>query len=230
MLTSYRLPVSFQNRVVEAMGQLGLDGPPAFEWTDYTPGITVQGERIVHVPTRSHFQYYVPVASTSIWCEWAPATGNGTQRQGHVTGDAALVEQIKEWLRVVKREYEAPNLWEALRGESALITDAAVEGELYFTPDEQRRLAERIDQLEVQIKALAPQATQEQRVHVHVTLQHAKDAATRVSRIDWKSIFVGKLLDIVVTLGLEPQKAQQLLHFATLYIAPFVSHVKGLLS
>ncbi len=226
-LKKYRLPVTYKNLVVKEMHGLRLD-PQSFDWTEYV-GQFGEGEEIVHRPTGFRFRYRLSSVHSTLWSEWDPAVGGGSEREGGAKSDFDLAEQIKSWLQIVKREYEAPDLWAAVRGESELITGGIVEGDEYFSKDEQRRLGERIDQLETQVNALAPQATQEQRLHVQITLRHAKDASKRVSRIDWKSIFVGKLFDIIIALGLDPQKAQQLLHFATLYIGPFVSRVKGLL-
>jgi hypothetical protein len=225
MSEQYRLPKSLKNRVVGGMRSNALD-PISFDWNLYKPNHR-SGERIDHPATGAFFLYYMP-ASGGIWTEFAPAVDSGSRRHGYVGSDFDLVQSILGWLHVVKREFEAPDLWDAICQERALLGGDVVDGSTPFTAGERAALAERIDQLELQIKAIAPHATPSQAIHVHVSLEQAKEASGKLSRTDWKALFVGKLIDIVVTLGLDPQKAQQIIHYATIYVGPLIAKVVGL--
>jgi hypothetical protein len=225
----YRLTKKEGNALFKYAESIGLR-PSEFALSDETV-LSVTASVLSHLPTGHYFKFGIYRARTGgivSQATWSPII-DGRVRKQH-THRIEQLEFAGRWLNVVKEEYETVDLWKAAAQEAALVSGGPIdEGDRPFTREEQKVLAERLTQLEKKIIALA-QPTPQQQAHLSETIQHAKDATTRTSRIDWKSLFVGKLLDIIVTLGLDPTKAQQVFHYATLYVGPLVSKAIGFLS
>jgi hypothetical protein len=65
---------------------------------------------------------------------------------------------------------------------------------------------------------------------VRQQLAYLTEAATRVGRFDWKNLAASTFIEIVLTLGLDPEKARRLLALATQLLGPLVVGVARLLS
>ncbi len=213
-----------KNQVFEMIERRNLQ-PAEFMWEPIDD--KGNGERLLHRPTGFYFTF--EVSSEKFWSTWRPPFSNA-ERSDVLSGESQQLQVVDRWLGLIQADVEAPDLWGAVARESELMSDDAAEGNRFFTASEQRLLAGRIAQLERQIEALAPNTTPDEKIHVHESLGHAKDAATRLTRKDWKALFVGKLVDIIIRLALEPRKAQALLHFATMYIGPLLARAQELLS
>jgi hypothetical protein len=59
---------------------------------------------------------------------------------------------------------------------------------------------------------------------------NAMNAATaEMTRSQWKHLFIGALLEALLSLGLESVPVREVLHYATIYIGPVVAHIRGLI-
>jgi hypothetical protein len=226
MAREYSLPRTLRNVVVQRMEELVLD-PLDFDWGKFKEA-THAGERIIHRPTDAHFEYY-RTASQSIWCSWDPATAPNSQRGTEAKTDGAIVAAITKWLYVVKEEHEAPDLWNQLRAEASFVTQSGEGHDRPFTAKELEVLTERLDVFEERLLAIAEVSPSES-AEIHVVIQESKEVASKLSKKEWKTFFLGALSNIFVRLALEPEKVRKIIHVAGTHIGPLVAIVHGWLS
>ena len=127
------------------------------------------------------------------------------------------------WLDEVKRQSDAPDLWALARQERRLLTSTAddIDQNAPFTRTERELLARHLATIqEYTKKSFNLQA--EHAAHVEAQLKYLAEAAERVGRFDYKNLVVSTLLNIVVTLGLDLDKAQKLYGLATQLLGPIV--------
>ena len=133
-----------------------------------------------------------------------------------------LGPHILKWLRVVKEESDAPDLWALAQQERAWLTSTDVGANTPFTVEERRQITQHLSTIEkYAIKTY--KLTGAHQAHVREQLRYLNDAAGRVGRFDWKNLAASTFLNIVLTLGLNPEKVQTLLALATQLLGPLVA-------
>jgi hypothetical protein len=108
------------------------------------------------------------------------------------------LELLSIWLTYLQREINAPDLWASLAQERELLgAEPAGAVNTPFTADEQVHIKRTIEEIRVYITSTYSLAG-EPLAKVNRKLDYLIDAATRLGRIDWKNIFVGALVSLIL--------------------------------
>ena len=201
---------SQQNEVLQRIQNVGLD-PRSFEWDMVNgPSSRVQVSRLVHRPTGGYFVF--DLNRGRHWTEFSP--GHEVTVEQQFPGNWGLqLDYVTSWLQAVKREYEAPDLWRALSGESRLIdaasADAANEP---FSDDEQKQVRGQLSEL----RSLADQAdiSPDSKATLEARLTYLEDAVGRQGRIDWANNLVGVLMGLALQAVVPPELVREMLALA----------------
>jgi len=117
------------------------------------------------------------------------------------------------WIDMVKVEYNAPDLWEVDEETRHALTTVPDDANSRFTPEEQNHLNHRLDQLLAAVR----QANILQ-AHQFASFQNfvaeSKENGNKFTKKDWQLIFVGGLVQQVMSLALTPDTTRHLLHLA----------------
>jgi hypothetical protein len=226
-VNDHRLPTTARNEVFRRVRQAGLD-PSDFEWSEEED---VQEDArtsvIRHRPTGYFFHFFATHALGDLYIggEWSPPFDDGSVRQQVNYRDEQL-DLCDDWLRVVKREYDAEDLWAALRREANVIVGEVVdEGNARFTDADQRALREGLDEIRAYItRSTDPSPAQE--AQINVTFQYVAEASERLTKRDWKNIFVSSVIGLLITLGTNPDVIHGTLALATKYIVPLLGMLR----
>jgi len=230
MMIDIRLTREERNKLFDHAQRFHLDLTD-FEWSEsherYNEYIQLR-----HRPTGYAFRFgaYDHDHSITYSSDWSPAINGRVSTTFSRRSDQ--LDLACQWLIEVKREHETPDLWAQLRAETAFLTEAAgADGTRPFTKQEQKLIGQRIDALEVKIVAvLGPAPTPAQLSAVHESLDELKKSAERLTRKDWRLLVLGTITQIIVTLGLEPTKTREILHYFATHLGSFISKVHHLLS
>jgi len=105
---------------------------------------------------------------------------------------------LEIWLGYLKREIHAPDLWGALAQDQELFSlEPAGEANAPFNADEQAQIKRAIDEIRVYITTTYS-LDGEPLAKVNRKLDYLIDASTRLGRFDWKNIFAGALVGLVL--------------------------------
>ncbi len=108
------------------------------------------------------------------------------------------ISAVSAWLRNLKREIDAPDLWASLTQEMELLgLESSEASNAPFGLEEQAQIKRAIDEIRVYITSTYCLAEEPLR-RVHAKLDYLIDASTRVGRIDWKNIFVSSLIALAL--------------------------------
>jgi hypothetical protein len=215
-----------RNDVFALIQRVALD-PADFEWGNETDQ-WYRWEVLRHQPTGSLFKFTDAQRGDGYWLNWWPHDGNGS----HLAQSwREASEMVFRWLRRVKADHDAPDLWGELSKQKAIPTADRPEYQAQFTAQELRQLESALDDVERFVKTTQPlepaQAQQVQRKFTY--LKEAARAGAR--KIDWLNIFVGQMVSMVTERLLDPRFYGPLMsHAGTALNAVFQFGVKLLTS
>lgn len=223
----HRLTREDGNKLLEMVKAHGLD-PLDFDWQDVDE-LYSHYMLWTHRPTGYAFRFeaYEHNGRLSYQSRWTPII------EGRVSADisnrAAQLTVAEFWLRTVKREHDTPDLWQAIAAERELLGTSSADDGAQFSADERKIVADRLTAFHRQVEQIA-NPTPDQAAALTKAVEDLKAAAETLSRGQWKTMFIGTIIQAVAGLALDPARAQQVLHYATLYIGPLFAQVRGLLS
>jgi hypothetical protein len=123
----------------------------------------------------------------------------------------ALVLQVKTWLQFVKLDLDTPDLWADLRRETKLLgagVDEVTEN-TPFTPDEQKQIAVRLDELAKSVSRMHSLSTAQTQA-LDAKVDYLVDASRRLGRKDWLFAFIGAIFGYTLAVALPSDSARTL--------------------
>lgn len=223
-----RWPRTAKKAVYDRIVELSLD-PLDFEWREYEAGNQRVGEELFHKPTQSFFTISPTMSmyESPIVCDWDPAFSDGANN-AYVSSMTDAGHHILAWLALVAEEHQTPDVWGSLREDRDAIAGEVVDGDRLFTEPEQQAIIQRLAVLENQIKQLGS-PTAEQATRLERAIEDLAKATKDSTRGQWRTQFAGVVFQTILDLSLDPTRAQQVIHAATVLLAPVFSHIKQLL-
>jgi hypothetical protein len=210
-----------RNEVFEAINEGGLD-PREFKLTEE------EWAQLVHEATGSEFgmrQRRIILYSLLLRSSRSPyqifskVAGDPPKSEGCDTWEEIL-NRVREWLTELKSALSTPDLWEQLRYASAAGADDSDNSA--FTEDEQREIAEKLDELRARAET-AYSLSDAQMTELNTKLDYLLEASKRVGRKDWR-ILVGGTLLTMLTDAILPTKTT---HTIFLHLLDSVGHLLG---
>lgn len=194
-----RLLQSQKNEVVSTIIAAGLD-PLVFRFEEQKakeergfvgPIVTIFFNRLVHIPSKYGLLFGEDIV---VYRPGAEAIEE-VEKRLNWTGK---VEAVERWLTYLKREINEPDLWASLAQERELLASEPMGAvNAPFNAEEQSQIRRAIDEIRVYITSTYSLAS-EPLAKVNGKLDYLIDASTRIGRIDWKNIFVGALVGLVL--------------------------------
>jgi hypothetical protein len=116
-----------------------------------------------------------------------------------------LLSAVREWAREIKETTEAVDYWAEMLLNRELIDDIQDRdsGNTPFTLDEQKQIADQFQEIRKQLRQQF-ELTNEQIEQIDARLDEAVEASTRMGRKDWRLLFGGTILNLIVTDTLTP--------------------------
>jgi hypothetical protein len=171
---------------------------------------------LTHPPTGAYFRFDYNLSNARLYPQWWPDMESGKQYAFCATFyDVMLL--VDRWLQGVKREHEAPDIWQLAMQAPALIGEVVPDGtdSERFTAAEQRLLSERIEEIRSHVQSsLLRHHDDEATRRVERKLDALSAALETKSRFDWKNFFITTMLAIALEAGLQTAPAKDFLDFA----------------
>lgn len=217
-MSDHRLLRTQMNEVLLAIKEAGME-PLEFKFSEETysqsDGMGALGvvqrnlyHRLVHEPSGYECVFEATRLSYSPgWTTRHTAEGSSEWRMKLVA--------LSSWLKNLKREISAPDLWGSLADERALLNsfEPSADDNTPFTETEQRQIKLGIEELRAHISKTQP-LNEEDAGKINVKLDYLISASEQLGRIHWKDIFVSTLLAIAWQLALPAPGFHNLFSFA----------------
>jgi hypothetical protein len=194
-----------RNAVFETIKEAGLD-PSEFTWgtirTRASAAHNFDVPILMHEPSDSSFTFDFNAYTQEHIAYHTP--GRDKPEEGwRCSGWNNELTYVRWWLGLVKREYEAPDLWGELGKQRELMGgELALVGNAPFTPDEQRQIEAQLQETKAFVRK-SFELTEAQYGAIEARLDYLVEASGRMGRVDWRTAFAGVFLTAIV-MGMLP--------------------------
>jgi hypothetical protein len=136
-------------------------------------------------------------------------------------------QRVQEWAFFLKREIDAPDLWQEIEKYQATFSLIPPE-DLLNEPIPAYEVDEISDKLHLLASKIEQQfeLTDQQNKFVRSKLNYLAEAAKRQGRLDWVHTFIGVFVTIGITLAIAPTEASKLWQLVKSLLGQFI-HLIG---
>jgi hypothetical protein len=201
-----RLDKPFRNGIIEAVDTGGLEPRECtFDFNDDG------GCRVTHTPSGSSFV----LGGTFGHFTTTTVVGEGPPGQLDVYSWRAVEVRVERWAGDVKRNAETTDLWAELQGEREILAGARYQDveNTPFTSDERAEIAEQLREIKEFVRTRYSLSEAEARA-LEARLDYVEAAGDRMGRKDWRLLFYGQMLDVIIGGLLAPDVVRDILTMA----------------
>jgi len=203
-----------RNEVFEAVNAKGLD-PRSFEWTQWSSKFKrgAQVSILRHNPSGLYFRF--DFSNEGHWCEFSPGAQSPSEAHPSNTWFKQM-DHVGSWLKYLRREIQAPDLWATLAGGSTLsaVAASAQPGENSpFSPPELKRIEGSLAEIRAAVIA-SHDISGDVLERIDANLTYLLESAERLGRKDWLNVAVSVVVNIIVTAAVPPETARHILTVA----------------
>ena len=117
---------------------------------------------------------------------------------------------IENWLECLKNELTAQNKWERLLQAIEHIKFVSTNDPSKFTYQEYIELTSKIDQIKISLDTIP--LLEEQQLAIINQLEHLNTLAKDLNKYDWKNLFIGTIISVIIQLYVSKENADKLWH------------------
>jgi hypothetical protein len=178
--------------------------------------------KLVHKPTRFYFIFaFNFVYPDQRMIEYFPM-GDGKKKVDSTYEMSNVMDYVVGWLRVVKREIEAPDLWATIIDEKKLFEIASTPnlGNDLLNPEQQKYISEKLEEVKnhlIKIKEF----NIEQRRFIEDRFNHMDETLKIMGMQNWIQTVIGVCFTIIYGLALAPPQAREFLSI----LGNVISHI-----
>jgi hypothetical protein len=228
MVTDQRLLQTQKNQVFDIIKRWGGTNPARFEWEDE---ISSDNSRMTSKLVRksSKFFYRFGVTNSGYYkCERCP--GGKLPREYVVRKDwSEVAPDFIEWAVKVKKELEAPDPWAVAQkyASSFPVSFDDISQDETFTQEESQQIISAIKEVEKRIVGELGFVDHEI-AYVRSRLSYLESRAIPgYYKVDWMNLLMSTLINVAVTLSLDPAKAHQIWLFFKTALSPVIKFIGG---
>ena len=128
---------------------------------------------------------------------------------------------VSKWLRWLKREATAPDLWREIAKARSEVTFTSKDN-TPLTIEEQKYIATRTLEIKSYIFATVPSIEPAKQHLVEGQLSYLVDASSRLGRKDWYNILNSVIFSIVIAAVFAPERARELFRMVWDFFSPLI--------
>jgi len=171
--------------------------------------------------------YYITFGG--IRMSYSPGASHKVESEKHEGMWSDKMVQLEQWLRRLRAEVDAPDLWASV-GKEHELSDAAsshLENKPFTVP-EQTEIAAKLEELK-QYLLPGQQFQIAQTKFIDDQFRYLRESSERVGRKDWLLITYGTLVSLAVALALPPERTTGFLQLAGVLLQSLWHRAQGLL-
>lgn len=201
-----------RNEILKRITELKLN-PKDFEFhrvkSESVAGCVIS--KLFHKPTRYYFTFDFSMRSSEeFFIKYFP-TEEGKKHVEFTKHLKFVIGNVVDWLMVIKREIEAPDLWAAIIEEKKLfeIISGAKLGNELFSESERNYITEQLELIKQQLIE-TQELVGEEKEFVENRFNNLEDSLKRLGKYDWVNSVIGVAVTIIWGIVLAPEQAKQL--------------------
>ncbi len=208
---------SQKNDIFVEINKLQLN-PAEFAWQEIASqkSAFLIISKLVHIPSGYFFEF--DFLKDEHYCRYSPAEDMAIKSKYPVSWELQYTN-VKQWLSCLKIEIWLPDYWEQIFNDNKdlniFVSDnISIKDEVtVFNPEEQKYISQQLIEINEHLNKIYT-LNKDQSEYIKNSLVYLVDASNRVTRKDWKLIFIGKLVDIISQIALPSNIAKEYFKFA----------------
>jgi hypothetical protein len=219
MIKKYTLLRSQRNRVFEILREVGLE-PALFTWAKEEVANAIVVSRLKYRQGDFFFQF--SWYEMSAWCMCSPGRFRASE-YNHPKDWAEQEGFFRNWAHYLKRETEAPDLWDDL-AKYAIVVAPEFHGELINEPipaGEAEKIAEALQAVCRTLQTESARTPDEVRL-VREKCTYLADATKRLRSADWVHTAIGTCVTLAMAMEMSQDRAGRLWQLVESHLGQFV--------
>jgi hypothetical protein len=201
-----------KNRILEEITKRKLN-PLDFNFLekDSILGSRCKVSKLVHKPTGYYFTFdFSRHKPSEHYITYFP-TNEGKMKIASESTIDYVFHEVNDWLNVVVREVNAPDLWATISEEKKLfeVVSGIGLGNELFTPEQQKYISEQLRLIKQQL-IVTQDLIGGDREFVAAKFDYMEDTLKRLGRYDWIHDVIGAAVTIIWGIALAPGPAKEL--------------------
>jgi hypothetical protein len=191
--------------------------------------------QLTFVPTGHYFRFgWQAVRGPGFYVYWWPCHGSGGPSKSFTISWAKTMDPCPLWLRDLRSEVDAPDLWAGARAERTLVLTNPSDNSS-FTPTERELVVQHLQTIKTfldqadEVRNGQHEAVVARLAFIEEKMKYLEDASKRLGRIDWKNATVSTLMQFVLEFALPVEKARELLALAGHLLGPLFDAAQRLI-
>ncbi len=208
---SYEVLKAQRNEIFEIVKNHDLN-PTNFSWERTASRFIPNTEISILNHLETAFYYKFDNRRGSHYAIYSPAKDKAQTANNLGSWENQLIH-VNIWAESLKKEINAPDLWELAKENKNLVEhDFETEDDSKFSDKESELIKDKLNELSDYIVKTRNLNT-EQITFLNNRFSYLEEAVERVTKKDWKIIFIGVLFNIIVGLSLEVGSANEIMIF-----------------
>lgn len=201
-----RLLTSQKDTLFDIIEEFELS-PSQFQFSDGRSVFSTVGIATRLYFKNSEFHFSFDSVDNRHYASFCPGEQAFQEEANTLTWDQQLY-CFQGWLENLKREINSPNKWDRL--------DKEIKGlRIKFENEEDKFSAQEYQELKIKIDVLKKGVDQigllaEQVSVINSKLDHLTELAQEMNKFDWKSLFIGTIISIIIQLNVTAENAKSL--------------------
>jgi hypothetical protein len=201
-----------KNEILQRITDLKLN-PIHFEFhrvkSEVVTGCVVT--KLFHKPTRYYFTFDFSMYSNEEFFIKYFLTEESKKHVEFIKPWTFVMGNVVDWLMVIKREIEAPNLWATILEEKKLfeVVSGVKLGNELFSVSEQNYITEQLKLIKEQLID-TQELVGKEKEFVENRFNNLEDSLKRLGKYDWVNSVIGVAVTIIWGIALAPEQAKQL--------------------
>lgn len=138
------------------------------------------------------------------WAHYSPGVEKFTDTTTYLNWIESI-NHIDNWLFCLIRELRTPNYWENFKNQISGINFRSDYDNTRFSHKEFLELDDRMSLLKARLTEIPLILEQQNEILLH--LERLTEAAKELGKFDWKNLFIGTILSILIQLNVTPENA-----------------------
>lgn len=143
-------------------------------------------------------------SANGYWANYSPGTEKYIDKTDFLDWNQSM-RNIENWLLCLERELTTPNHWESFKNQISGINFKSDYDNTKFTYKEFEDLNNRMSLLKASISSIPLLLEQQNEILLH--LERLTESAKELGKFDWKNLFIGTILSILIQLNVTPENA-----------------------
>ena len=163
--------------------------------------------KIIFKNSDYYFDFLDDQNHTTYFIKYSPGSESFIEETDWTNWSGAK-EALEVWLFSINREITAPNYWERFKNEVSRISFNSSPDNSQFTAAEFKELKVKIASLQGNLDSL-PLLADQQKI-LSDQLERLTEKAESLGKYDWKNLFLGTIISVIIQLNVTPENANAL--------------------